>query len=310
MFPKLFSREDFREFVFRRDSYKCIICHELAVDAHHIIDRKCWPDGGYYLDNGVSLCSKCHLEAEQSILSPQDLRNKINLKILVPSQLSKELEYDKWGNCISTVVKYPKTMHLPWSENLQNDDRRIENLDGLIGQEVVITEKMDGENTSLYRDYIHARSPSPIAPHPSRSRIKQLHERIRSDIPQGWRFVGENCFAQHSIHYANLPGYFLLFGLWKGDNCASWSETKDWAQLLGLPIVPELWSGIFTKELEWKISSLDYVQTEGYVVRVVREFRYSEFQRVVGKFVRKNHVRTSKHWMTQPIVENLLADGN
>lgn len=42
-------------------------------------------------------------------------------------------------------VKYPKTMHLPWSPGLQNDDRVIANLDAFRGHEVVVTEKLDGE---------------------------------------------------------------------------------------------------------------------------------------------------------------------
>jgi hypothetical protein len=42
---------------------------------------------------------------------------------------------------MSDLVKYPRTMHLPWSPGLQNDDRVIESLDGLIGQEVVVTDK-------------------------------------------------------------------------------------------------------------------------------------------------------------------------
>ena len=40
-------------------------------------------------------------------------------------------------------VKYPRTMHLPWSPGLQNDDRVIKSLDRLIGRTVVVTEKMD-----------------------------------------------------------------------------------------------------------------------------------------------------------------------
>ncbi len=54
--------------------------------------------------------------------------------------------------------KYPKTMHFPWSPGLQNDDRMLESADVFLGKEVVITEKFDGENTSIYTDHIHARS--------------------------------------------------------------------------------------------------------------------------------------------------------
>lgn len=198
-------------------------------------------------------------------------------------------------------------MHLPWSENLQNDDRMIESLDAFIGQEIVVTEKYDGENTSIYSDYIHSRSPSPMVNHPSRNRVKQLYEQIRHDIPQGWRLCGENCYAKHSIHYTNLPGYFLLFGLWEHNTCKSWDETKEWAMLLGIPIVRELWRGIYDPIcIKQCLGALEDHEAEGYVVRVTKSFELSDFPKVVAKYVRKNHVRTSKHWLTEKIIPNEL----
>ena len=47
-------------------------------------------------------------------------------------------------------------------------------------------------------------------------------------------------------------------------------------------------------------------ECEGYVVRVERSFRYREFSKVVGKYVRENHVHTHGHWMNQAIVVNEL----
>ena len=36
----LLTRDEFRKAVFKRDSYKCVICHKVAEDAHHIIERR------------------------------------------------------------------------------------------------------------------------------------------------------------------------------------------------------------------------------------------------------------------------------
>jgi hypothetical protein len=206
---------------------------------------------------------------------------------------------------VDFIYKYPKTPHLPWSPNLQNDDRRIESLESLLGQEVIVTEKMDGENTNMYNDHIHARSPMPLVSHPSRNRIKELHDRIKRDIPHGWRICGENCYAKHSIHYENLPGYFLVFGIWNKEICLSWDDTIEWCQLLNLPTVPVLWTGTFT-EKQIKQFDTNNAHTEGYVVRVARSFTFNEFPKVCAKYVRTNHVQTSKHWMLQPIIENTL----
>ncbi len=57
-------RIDFREAVFKRDDHKCVCCMQPAVDAHHITDRHDMPNGGYTIENGISLCSSCHLKAE------------------------------------------------------------------------------------------------------------------------------------------------------------------------------------------------------------------------------------------------------
>ena len=53
-------------------------------------------------------------------------------------------------------IKYPRTPHLPWSLGATNDDVKQRDLSHFVGKQVVVTEKMDGENTTLYNDYIHA----------------------------------------------------------------------------------------------------------------------------------------------------------
>ncbi len=56
---------------------------------------------------------------------------------------------------------YPRTRHLPWSPGGSTDDLRL--LEGepetmFCGRRVIVTEKLDGENTSMYNDILHARS--------------------------------------------------------------------------------------------------------------------------------------------------------
>ncbi len=45
-------------------------------------------------------------------------------------------------------------------------------------------------------------------------------------------------------------------------------------------------------------------ECEGYVVRVARSFKLSEFRRVVAKYVRANHVVTHNHWMQSNVEKN------
>jgi hypothetical protein len=202
--------------------------------------------------------------------------------------------------------KYSKTLHFPWSPGLQNDDREMplpDVLTNFTGADIILTEKLDGENTSMYRDHIHARSVY-SGDHPSRSWVKALHGRIKGDIPEDWRIVGENCFAHHSIYYEGLDTYFYVFGIYDHNNvCLSVDDTLEWCQLLGLTFVPILYRGQFDLELikNWQI---DLDTQEGYVVRKTNAFHYNDFQKNVAKYVRKGHVQTDAHWLSKPVVKN------
>lgn len=98
MTSQLLTRKEFKAKVFERDNYKCIICGKPAVDAHHIMDRKLWKDGGYYLENGVSVCAEHHWDCETSKITPDELRSSIGLPTLLPPQLDPYWKYDKWGH--------------------------------------------------------------------------------------------------------------------------------------------------------------------------------------------------------------------
>lgn len=201
--------------------------------------------------------------------------------------------------------KYPRTRHLPWSPGATSDDLVSQGVEPFIDRRVVVAEKMDGENTTLYSDHLHARSID-SRHHPSRTWVKALHGRIAFQIPEGWRVCGENLYAIHSITYTDLPSYFMVFSVWDSSNrCLSWNDTVEWAELLGLHTVPVLYDGPF--DLAW-FDSFD-VGTgtrEGYVVRLAESFAFEDFGTSVAKWVRPGHVQTDEHWMHNAVVPNGL----
>jgi len=212
---------------------------------------------------------------------------------------------------MSKQFKYPRTFHVPWSLGATNDDKILQSVDHFIGKEVIVTEKLDGENTTLYRNYIHARSLD-SRHHPSKNWVKNLHGQIQYLIPEGYRICGENLFASHSIFYNELPSYFLVFGIYSDKNiCLSWDETEYISQDLGLITVPVLYRGIWNEEEIKKcftgISKFGGEQ-EGYVIKVAEEFHYDNFKNCVAKMVRQNHVQTDTHWMSKEIVPNRLKN--
>jgi len=204
-------------------------------------------------------------------------------------------------------VKYPRTMHLPFSPGLQNDDRLIESLVGLIGKEVIVTEKMDGENTTLYHHGFHARSLD-SRHHPSRDWIKRFHGNMSYMIPDGWRICGENMYAQHSIPYTDLKSYFYGFSIWDDRNVAlSVDAQTDWFDRLGIVQPEEFYRGVFNLQVLYDLADeLDPHTQEGFVVRIVDEIRFDDFDKKVAKWVRKGHVQTDEHWMSRAVIPNLL----
>jgi hypothetical protein len=192
-----------------------------------------------------------------------------------------------------------------------------ENPNVFLGKNIVATVKMDGENTTLYRDYIHARSID-SKHHESRNWVKALHGSIAHEIPEGWRICGENLYATHSIHYKHLKSYFYVFSIWDENNIAlSWNDTEQYADMLGLLTVPVLCKGSCVSiegmrniiELNIKGYAEQSGETvEGYVVRVVDSIPYKDFRRLVAKWVRKGHVQTDEFWMRKPVVPNELEN--
>ena len=338
--PKPLSRESFREAVMRREGGACACCKEEAVDAHHIFERRLWEDGGYYLENGVALCGPCHMKAESGDISAMELSRIASPQgPLLPPCLEAGLPHDKWGNqglpdgtwvrgplfsdpaakkAIAGALvkkefrpwqKYPRTPHLPWSEGVGDDDQKAMSCDHFEGVEIVVTETMDGENTTGYPDHFHARSVD-SASHPSQSMARAAHAKFAHDIPDGWRICCENVFALHSIGYSNLPGHLLLISVWDESNtCLSWDDTVLWSELLSIPTVPVLWRGTWDEATVrglWNPQNRD--RTEGLVVRAAESFGMGEFSRKVAKFVRRGHVNENDdHWKSRPVVKNSFS---
>jgi hypothetical protein len=212
-------------------------------------------------------------------------------------------------------VKYPRTYHLPWSDNITSDDRVMSNPSKWFsGKEVVVTEKMDGENTTLYWDGLHARSVDGRS-HPTQDWVKNFHSQLAHEIPRGWRVCGENMWATHSVYYDDLPSYFLGFSVWNDKNeCLSWDDTLEWFELLGITPVPEICRGIYKDhygafiqdiyEEQWlgmcepsEMNSYGgFKISEGYIIRNADSFHYKDFRHNVAKYVRQNFAAGQKHW--------------
>lgn len=219
-------------------------------------------------------------------------------------------------------LKYPRTFHLPTSPGLQSDDKRLSDLSAFTGQRVIVTEKIDGECTTMTQDKTYPRSPD-ARYHPSRDWMRAFHARRAADIPLGWRISGEYAYARHSVAYTRdqgnaLASFFLGFGVWDERNVLlPWDQALEVLALLDISPAPILYDGPFDlKALAHVAALLDTERQEGFVVRIAGTIPYppavaehGRFFPSIAKWVRKDHVQTDEHWLHGPIIPNELREG-
>lgn len=202
------------------------------------------------------------------------------------------------------MSKYARTYHLPWSPGSTNDDRISDSVESLIGIDIVITEKLDGENCGMTKGGVYARSHAAYTTSPWSREVRQIHQRIANDLDEGVFLFGENMEGIHSIEYSNLKSYFYIFGVRDNNIWIPWEGVEEYSILLDIPTVPVLFKGSVSSEKELKQLTDSLVkqpselggQREGIVVRNANMFHNDDFSTNVMKWVRKGHVQTDEHW--------------
>jgi hypothetical protein len=211
--------------------------------------------------------------------------------------------------------KYGRTYHYPFSPGTTSDDR-INNAywQDIQGINLLIqTEKLDGENNCLNRDGVFARSHAAPTVSAWTRQIRQRWQHIKNDLGDIELF-GENLYATHSIEYRALEQDFYLFAVRCKDMWLSWEEVKFYVALFDFACVPELTlSERPQTEAEYRRAVIALAggagcfaphdvhsglpcTLEGIVTRNAAEFPVAQFSHNVFKYVRKNHVKTDRHW--------------
>lgn len=321
-------RAKFRKEVFERDKYTCIVpgCGKRAIDAHHIMERALWEApsemGGYFKENGASLCKDHHIDAERGFLTPMALRMYADISpVYVPKGFNSAMDYDKWGRMLKAPsrwsIKYPHTSYLTISPGFDPEDVREGKTispSAFYGMPVIITRKMDGSNIFFDNEKVAARN-GYDATHKSFDMAKARHAEIQHLIPDHIQVFCEWLYAKHSIHYAErlaLDDYCMVFSVYDRltHEFLSWRDVKSCAKKLGMPTVPAISDERFTDQQSIVRNIYKYGSRaienghEGIVVRNAHSFHHSTFWQNVGKFVRQNHVSTSTHWMHERMTKN------
>lgn len=202
------------------------------------------------------------------------------------------------------MSKYPRTYHLFFSKGASSDDKIADNVNSLLGKEIVITEKLDGSNNAITNVGVYARSHADFSRNPWDIKSWDLYHRIKKDLHDDLFIFGEGMYGIHSIEYSNLESYFYIFGIRDNNIWIPWESVEEYSFLLDTPTVPILFKGVLNTEKELRDLVEDLVkkpsklggEIEGVVVRVADMFHNDDFSDNVQKWVRKGHVQTDVHW--------------
>lgn len=189
---------------------------------------------------------------------------------------------------------------------MHRDDNVHEAPERFVGQEVVITEKLDGGNTCLWSGDVYARSTGQPATQGWFAMVKKHHAWKTTGLDPKYQVYGEDLYGIHSIEYQPVKEdqTYRIFNIREGDEWMSWDEVKAMADSLNILHVPERFRGSFdsidaiSKWLSEHIKQPSALggECEGFVIRHANRFHADDFQNNVTKYVRKGHVQTDQHW--------------
>jgi hypothetical protein len=201
-------------------------------------------------------------------------------------------------------MKFPRTYHFDFSPGTDDDDKILFDLSELLGDEIVLTEKLDGENTCLKEEGAFSRSHASPSISPWATEVRFLWDFYKSSLAP-LSFYGENMQGVHSIEYSDLESPFYLFAIYDEimEVWLSWDEVKEFSEILGIPHAPELSRGSFDKnslkeEIERIMSGGSRLggEIEGVVARKIDRIHPKSFYKNVVKYRREGHVKTDEHW--------------
>ncbi|KXX67676.1 2'-5' RNA ligase [Flammeovirga sp. SJP92] len=236
--------------------------------------------------------------------------------------------------------KYNRSLHAHSSKGTTSDDRFMPK--GYVQafaslRQLVLTEKLDGQNNCLSELGVFARSHATPSQLPWDKPLIERWQLIKNQL-KGLEVFGENMYGVHSIGYKKLSSFFYVFGIREKDQWLSWDEVKFYAEVLDFPTVPEIeinkplpaFTSTYKNDEEalqaWITDQLgcsweNYVDTagqlggydvhslqpccEGFVIRNADSFPANSGLLDVAnnefsdlfKLVRENHVKTDQHWV-------------
>lgn len=217
--------------------------------------------------------------------------------------------------------RFPHTPHLVWlGEGVPRDDKvlSVREAATLLAGDVVVEEKLDGANLglSLAPDGgLRAQNRGQYLAEPHAGQFTRLpawlghhSEALRAVLKPNLIIFGEWCAARHSLDYAALPDWFLLFDVYDRAAARFWSTSRrnTLARAAGLITVPQLLHGKTTvTTLKQLVITHPSHYREGGLEGVVIRRESPEWCEARAKLVRADFTQAiDTHWRKRAIEWN------
>ncbi len=221
--------------------------------------------------------------------------------------------------------RFPHTPHLAWlGEGSPRDDKVLlpTEVTALLAGEVVVEEKLDGANVGLSLSSAgdlraQNRGQYLVEPHAGQFNrlpawLAQHGERLRSLLQPNLILFGEWCAARHSLDYAALPDWFLLFDVYDRSAGRFWNSTgrNALASRAGLVTVPQVLQGKTTvTALKQLVATTQSHYREGPLEGVVIRRESADGCEARAKLVRPDFTQTiDTHWRKRVIEWNRIRN--
>ncbi len=224
---------------------------------------------------------------------------------------------------MSDFFRFPHTPHLAWlGEGSPRDDKVLSpnEVKALLAGEVVVEEKLDGANVgfSLAPDgSLRAQNRGQYLAEPHAGQFARLPawlaqhgEGLRSVLTPNLILFGEWCAARHSLDYAALPDWFLLFDVYDRTADRFWSTPRrnELASSAGLVTVPQVLQGKATvPTLKKLVSDTASRYRAGALEGVVIRRESADWCEARAKLVRPDFTQAiDTHWRKRALEWNRI----
>lgn len=225
---------------------------------------------------------------------------------------------------MTDFFRFPHTPHLAWlGEGTPRNDKVLPPAEAkaLLAGEVVVEEKLDGANLglSLAPDgTLRAQNRGQYLAEPQAGQFSRLPawlalhgEDLLAVLEPDLILFGEWCAARHSLDYATLPDWFLLFDVYDRNAGRFWSSARRdaLAKQAGLTIVPLIWRGKTTlRALQSLVMATPSRYRNGPLEGVVIRRESARWCEARVKLVLPNFTQAiDRHWRHQPLKWNRVA---